>query len=130
MWYKLQKALLVFVIVLISLTNCFFLNNVNDLRSIPDKQTGISYESRKRKKKFRTLTTWILGALLVKMIIFPIAVKAMAVMATISVLLSGMSWITSAIVGFIKLARRPPHFDHHDVHYVHGHDVWEKNDRS
>lgn len=67
-------------------------------------------ESRKKKKKKdRYLSGLILGAILVKMILFPLAVKAMAVMSTVSVILSTMSLILASIIGYAKLAAYRPH---------------------
>ncbi|CAH0555716.1 unnamed protein product [Brassicogethes aeneus] len=59
-----------------------------------------------RKKKDKYLLTLILGGLIVKAIVFPIALKVMAVMTSLAVLLSLMSLIISSIVGYIKVALR------------------------
>lgn len=57
---------------------------------------------RKKSKSPKYLLVMILGALLIKSIIFPLAFKVMAAMTGISVLMSGLGLIISSIVGFSK----------------------------
>lgn len=73
----------------------------------------------------------LFGALLIKSIIFPLAFKAMAVMSSISVVLSTMSLIVSSLVGYGRMAAKaasPP-----TVKVVHEHSPshsWAKNDNN
>ncbi|XP_066247902.1 uncharacterized protein [Euwallacea similis] len=68
--------------------------------------SGLYVEARKRKKNDRYLIGLVFGALLCKLVLFPLAVKAMAVMSSVSVLMSAMGLIISSIVGYGKLPSR------------------------
>lgn len=61
-------------------------------------------EARKTKKNYNYLIGLVFGALLCKLVLFPVAVKAMAVMSSVSVLLSALGLIISSIVGYAKVA--------------------------
>ncbi|XP_049823674.1 uncharacterized protein LOC126265642 [Aethina tumida] len=78
-----------------------------------------------RKKKDKYLLPVILGGFIIKAVIFPLAFKVMAVMTSVSVLLSLMSLILSSIVGYVKVALK-----HQSpvVKVIHLNDQWTKDD--
>ncbi|XP_050304358.1 uncharacterized protein LOC126741924 [Anthonomus grandis grandis] len=136
MWSsKVARFLVVLLVVLVNwapITNSFLLSftdtsnrtNSNALEAINSQD--LYEESRKRKKKGRYFYGLILGAILVKMILFPLAVKAMAVMSSVSMILSTLSLVMSSIVGYAKLAYQKK--IEPIVKLVHVNDVWAKGD--
>ncbi|CAH1122378.1 unnamed protein product [Ceutorhynchus assimilis] len=98
----------------------------NESRELNIVNSELIGEARKKKKKENYLLPLVLGAVLVKMILFPLAVKAMAVMSSVSLLLSTFSLIMSSIVGYAKLAMH--NAPEPLVKLVHVNDVWAKGD--
>ncbi|XP_066146164.1 uncharacterized protein [Euwallacea fornicatus] len=80
--------------------------------------SGLYAEARKRKKNDRYLIGLIFGALLCKLVLFPLAVKAMAVMSSVSVLMSALGLIVSSIVGYGKLPAKTEPEEVIRIHHV------------
>lgn len=69
-------------------------------------------ESRHKKIKLnKYVVPLIVGFLLIKSILLPIALKALAVLSGKAVVLSLMSLILAAIVGLKKVAQKESHYD-------------------
>ncbi|XP_045474159.1 uncharacterized protein LOC123680356 [Harmonia axyridis] len=62
-------------------------------------------DPREKKHKLHLMLPLIITALMIKSIIFPMIIKAMAVMTSVAVLLSLKSLIISSIIGYAKLAQ-------------------------
>ncbi|KAH1017411.1 hypothetical protein HUJ05_008056 [Dendroctonus ponderosae] len=127
MFGKLVRVTVLYLLLLLTWVKCLSIAKANatfdESTSISIKNSDLYEESRKSKKKHSYLFGLILGAVLCKLVLFPVAVKAMAIMSSVSVLLSAMSLIISSIVGYAKLAAS------NIVKVVHVKDVWSKGDQ-
>ncbi|KAL1494634.1 hypothetical protein ABEB36_010203 [Hypothenemus hampei] len=120
-------TLLLLLVILLPLINAFLLSLIHNKEN-PPINSELVEESRKKKKKKQNnyILGIVAGAILCKMILLPLAFKAMAVMSSVSVLLSAMGLIISSIVGYTKLATQTE--EEPFVKLVHVNDIWAKKD--
>lgn len=83
-----------------------FFAKLRTLISICNVSKFLDAEGRGRRKD-KILMPLLFASLLIKSIIFPLALKAMAVMTSVAVFISGLSLILSSLVGYRKIATTP-----------------------
>ncbi|XP_023020856.2 uncharacterized protein [Leptinotarsa decemlineata] len=131
MHFRTHALILVNILLVIFSANGFneekFKTEFGNTSSVYVTNNEDIYEEARKKHKDDYTLSILMGALMVKSIIFPLAVKAMAVMSSVAVLLSTMSLIVSSIVGYTKLAWSSTH---PILKVFHVDNVaWAKNDR-
>ncbi|KAL3268030.1 hypothetical protein HHI36_007163 [Cryptolaemus montrouzieri] len=125
--------ILIFVLTTATLNHTFVLLEVKDHNAsyggnVEKKRFLFTAHDMSRGKKHQhkhLILPLVVAALLIKSIIFPLTVKAMAVMTSIAVLLSSMSLIISSIVGYAKLAYYKA--SHPSIKVVHVNKPWNKH---
>ncbi|XP_014475618.1 PREDICTED: uncharacterized protein LOC106744949 [Dinoponera quadriceps] len=84
---------------------------------LPASKSHDNPEERKKKLKLnKYVLPLIVGFVLIKSILLPIALKALAVLSGKAVVLSLMSLILAAIVGLKNVAKKESHHDEYNKH--------------